>query len=1047
MKILKIRLKNIQSLYGEHEIDFSKQSFVENPIFLITGDTGSGKTSILDVVTLALYSRTTRHGNEKAKDLAESVMSRSTTECFAEVQFEVNGKQYKSRWESDRRFNRKLDVKHKATDPIMTLVNMHDNTENKSKKQEVLKEIERIIQLDFEQFLRSVMLAQGEFTKFLKAKPKERAELLEKMTGTVVYQQISAKVFEKHKQESNILDNLKQQIEQVQILSTEDLDAKNREKNDILNQISHLEAQIQQIEPQIAALQNLEKITREIAELQKQEQQTNEAFVSIKPKLEELNWHEKAMEFETDLKDISRLQNEIKEKEQKIQDINKTEKSCSEKLQKAQQEFENQNKAYQLFKSHKAEKEKIIREKLIPWEVERQNLIQELAVLEEDLRKFEEDFKRSIKNTESNYKISGSLSEAQAKLATNKQEIIHIEQMFVGRKNATTLQKELQELNEERLTLQKWENIVNNFSEKQKELSKKQTENQQDSQLLQEAKADWERKNQEITDIEKEISLLQIIVEQEKLIASYEKQRQSLRKGEPCPLCGATHHPFAEHLPPNELSEHQKQLQNLQKKFKELQNQISQNPKNVLESQIEQRNKDIGTLQEQIKEMERKMLVDNILIEVLPLQIKQNNAQLKLAKTELEKIESLEKNLAYLQNEALLAEEDRKIWEKKTVITNTQRHLAEIEKNIVTIAPEGEKSSTIIDNLQQEEAELSISIENFQKELHKLQNELQILTEKRQLYAQAMAVQQDEYKCICSDILPKIAAKGFANTADLQAKILPKNTAQSYRQEQEKLQNDLQKIQTLLSGKQKEKSEVALDLPQNISLDNLQRQKAETLAQKDELIKNLGLIDAQIAQNENEKKKAESLQKEIKQQEQVVVNWGRLNHLIGSAKGDKFREFAQSLTLQRLVALANTHLKNLNKRYLIRKAEPQDNTQKVEEEGLDLEIIDREQADTVRPIESLSGGESFLVSLSLALGLSDLASKNVQIDTLFIDEGFGTLDENTLDTAIEALETLQHKGKTIGIISHVKELKGRIKQQIKVKKIGAGRSTIEELPY
>ena len=1046
MKILKVRLKNIQSLYGEHEIDLSKHSFIESPLFLITGDTGGGKTSILDAVTLALYSRTTRHGSEKAESLAESIMSRNTTECFAEVQFEVNGKQYKSRWESDRRFNRKLDVKNRATKPEMVLVNMEDDTDNRSNKQEVLEEIERITQLDFEQFLRSVMLAQGEFTRFLKAKPKERAELLEKMTGTVIYQQISAKVFEKYKQESSILEKLRLQMGQIQILSLEDLEAKNLEKSTIQTKVSYLESQIKQIEPQIIALQNLEKITKEITELRRQEEQINEAFLSMKPQIEALGEHEKAIEFEKELAEISRLQSEIQEKKQKIQASNEKQVAYSEELQKAKKAFETENKAYELFKLNKTEKEKLIREKLIPLEVERQQIAQELIALEEDLLVLEAEFKSAVKKDTSKYQISGSLSEAQAKIAKNREEIIHVEQKFDGRKNTAILQKELQELNEERLNLQKWENTANTFLDKQKELLRKKSENQQDNILLEQAKAELEQNNKVISDLEKEIALLEVIVEQAKLIAGYEKQRQTLEKGKPCPLCGATHHPFAENLPPNQLSEHQKQLQNLQKKLKELQSQISQNPKAILESQIEQRNKDINTLQGQIKEIEQKMLKDNILIELLPLQIEQNNTQRKLIDAELKALESLEKNLAYLQNQVLLAEKDRKIWEKKTVIKNKQEHLAEVEKSIASIAPNSEKSNAIIENLEKKEAELSISIEAFQKKLDKLENEWQIVEEKKQLYTQEMIAQQEKHELVCSDMLPKIIAKGFVNIADLQAKILPKNIAQSYRQEQEQLQGNLQKIQTLLFSKRQDKSEAELALPQEVSLDNLQKQKTEILAEKDELIKNLGQIDAQIAQNEIERKKGEALRKEMEQQEQIVANWGRLNQLIGSAKGDKFREFAQSLTLQRLVVLANNHLKNLNKRYLIRKAEAKENTKKVEEEGLDLEIIDQEQADTVRPIESLSGGESFLVSLSLALGLSDLASKNVQIDTLFIDEGFGTLDENTLDTAIEALETLQHKGKTIGIISHVKELKGRIKQQIKVKKIGAGRSTIE-LPY
>jgi exonuclease SbcC len=137
-----------------------------------------------------------------------------------------------------------------------------------------------------------------------------------------------------------------------------------------------------------------------------------------------------------------------------------------------------------------------------------------------------------------------------------------------------------------------------------------------------------------------------------------------------------------------------------------------------------------------------------------------------------------------------------------------------------------------------------------------------------------------------------------------------------------------------------------------------------------------------------------------------------------------------------LVQLANAHLRNLYGRYIILKRKGED---------LELDIVDTDQADNVRSMHTLSGGESFLVSLALALGLSDLAGRNANIRSLFIDEGFGTLDDQTLDIAITTLENLQAEGKTIGIISHVKELKERITAQIRVVKKGGGVSMVEVL--
>jgi len=161
----------------------------------------------------------------------------------------------------------------------------------------------------------------------------------------------------------------------------------------------------------------------------------------------------------------------------------------------------------------------------------------------------------------------------------------------------------------------------------------------------------------------------------------------------------------------------------------------------------------------------------------------------------------------------------------------------------------------------------------------------------------------------------------------------------------------------------------------------------------------------------------------------------RLNDLIGSAKGDRYRRFAQGLTLDCLVQLANRHLLRLQGRYLLQRRTGTE---------LELDVLDTWQADTVRDTRTLSGGESFLTSLALALGLSDLASSRTSIDSLFLDEGFGTLDSQTLDTALAALDLLNADGKMIGVISHVDALKERIPAQIRVRKgAGSGWSTLD----
>ena len=186
--------------------------------------------------------------------------------------------------------------------------------------------------------------------------------------------------------------------------------------------------------------------------------------------------------------------------------------------------------------------------------------------------------------------------------------------------------------------------------------------------------------------------------------------------------------------------------------------------------------------------------------------------------------------------------------------------------------------------------------------------------------------------------------------------------------------------------------------------------------------------------DDDARKRREAGGAELLTAEAESLRWGRLKELIGSADGAKFSRFAQSLTLRQLIGLANEHLKVLAERYRLMAA-PGDE--------LDLRIVDLYQANVDRPMESLSGGESFLASLALALGLSELASRHHPIDSLFIDEGFGTLDTETLEVALSALENLRSRGKTIGLISHVDLLKERLTTQVRVLRGAGGTSTIE----
>lgn len=208
------------------------------------------------------------------------------------------------------------------------------------------------------------------------------------------------------------------------------------------------------------------------------------------------------------------------------------------------------------------------------------------------------------------------------------------------------------------------------------------------------------------------------------------------------------------------------------------------------------------------------------------------------------------------------------------------------------------------------------------------------------------------------------------------------------------------------------------------SLEVLEAEKREASAEKEKLLEQKGELQKELKTDEEARIKRAGIEDELKKLKHQVAVWDRLNTLVGSSSGDKYRRYVQSLVLLTLLKNANVELTKLHSRYCLAKG------------GGDMEIkvIDSDLADQERPTDNLSGGETFIVSLALALGLAQMASNNVRIDSLFLDEGFGTLDDDSLEKALNALSSLNAQGKTVGLISHVDQIKERIPSKIVVKR-------------
>lgn len=376
---------------------------------------------------------------------------------------------------------------------------------------------------------------------------------------------------------------------------------------------------------------------------------------------------------------------------------------------------------------------------------------------------------------------------------------------------------------------------------------------------------------------------------------------------------------------------------------------------------------------------------------------------------------------------------DSQILEEEEKYLEIQKEHAKTGKERMQLF--GEKE-TIVESkrLEQKVLDAQEQYDLLQKEAIILEKEavgthalLNRLNEENNTRRFAINTQKDLFnQAVCSSI--------FSSAQEFLDAKLPSAELAALRSLNEKLQ--IRKTELLALNKDKE---LALqrakdDQPCLLTAEVIHNQLDTLEEQREVLQERIITAKEQLKLNSASKDRSKEQQTMIAAQEKVAGRWNRLHMLIGSADGNKFRNFAQGLTFEMMVLHANAHLQKMNDRYILIR----DN-----ERPLDLNVIDTYQADEVRSTKNLSGGESFLVSLALALGLSKMASQNVRVDSLFLDEGFGTLDEEALESALETLAGLREENKLIGIISHIAALKERIPLQIEIIPGSRGESSIK----
>ena len=1079
MRILSVRFLNLNALVGEWAIDLTDEALTREGLFAITGPTGAGKTTILDAICLALYGRTPRLS--KVNKSGNEIMSRQAGECFAEVVFEARGRRYRCHWQQHRARRRAQGELQQQKHEIAILDEGDGGERGRiltEKGKTVEAQIAEITGLDFDRFTRSAMLAQGAFAAFLNADDRERAAILEELTHTGIYGEISTAVYQRQSDEAQKLAALRAAVSAMEVLDEAALLALAQALKDGEAALDKLIEEHKAASRAEAWRRLIDGLRRELADLAAEKASLATEAALFEPSRERLRRAEKAAALETAFARMSAWRARKAKDEASRQEVEARLPQLVDRLAAAETEGvradgrlaqvrTDEGAAMALIKAARA-----LDQQVATWRVEVASQRREVDTVSRE--------------------IAGARREAQAakgRVAAMAARLAAVDEFLAQNARDETLAGELTgllarlgELTAREQARDEAAAARNRAGEALKRAEEDERKAQAASlareRALQQAEAALAKKERALTAFldgqtlrclrtDRDARLREMALCQR--IADLEAERSQLEDGRACPLCGATEHPFAEGNVPK-VSEVAEQVAALDARIERVE-AMQQDAESQARAAQAAREAFAAARAAQEKSALTRQGAQTAQAEAL--------ARLAQAESELTRRReaialALEPWLSGVCRQAdlgALVDSLRvraRAWASKVDERATcARQLGELQGEearlgaIVAMREEalraaGEKLATVTSSLQARERE------RFELYGRRDPDEEERQWQARMRQAEADSRQALETRASCARQLEsaeaeiallrrqideagqeitaqsarlttELAAHGFADEGDWQnARMTADERADLSRQEKALCERA---ALNEARGREKE-ARLVEEEAQALSDCDLEELSASVARLESAVATGRGEV-AILRERLNADKAARAAlgerQKAVEAQQNEWRRWNDLCELIGSASGDKFRTFAQGLTFDLVLGHANVELARLTDRYLL---------QRLDADSLAIGVIDNYQAGVVRTAKNLSGGESFIVSLALALGLSRMASRNVRVDSLFLDEGFGALDEAALDIALTALLGLRHEGKLIGVISHVAALKERVSAQIRVTPLSGGKSRL-----
>jgi len=1211
MKILAIRLKNLASLAGPFEIDFTAEPLASAGLFAITGPTGAGKSTLLDALCLALFGAVPRLSNAQVSAKApdadgeistgdpRTLLRRGTGEGYAEVDFVgIDGRRYRARWEANRA-REKAGGKLQAS--RQSLRDIDQDQLLASQKVEFKTQLESVLGLNFEQFTRAVLLAQSEFSAFLKANDNERSELLEKLTDTALYTQLGRRAFDKTKEAREAHKLLQDQATGVTPLAPEARAELDERFNEAQQQLKTQQAQLKQLELQHTWLKDLRQLQDEQLSATEQltgAQQHWESQVGERLKLTRLEQlapqrHQFARKTELTAQ-LTPLAAQIQLHTQQQQELTERQAQLEQSLSSAhtalteaqhqhthsvpllRQAFEAQSTLARLVKDTSLSADLKQQGELACTQGQStiQGLLDQQRLVGERLQRIAGELEQSaalapLSEAWNAYRdrlqqlmlVGNRLNKGEAEMAALELSATRAAQVFAAQKqHLEVLYKEAGAepeavaeqiqllgnlLQDNRKQLRAFEELTRLWTQ-QRELDSRGAELQQRLSTAQQERdrltQDGVKTRNELTVAEQTLTVTRELLERQRLArsASVEELREQLQDDQPCPVCGSPDHPY--HQPEallqslgrhdeSEQANAQKAVDQLKEKLTDLRGEVGgliaqqkeliqqqeqlatqqqaltpsleahplsaqllaqdankrdawlaqqNNQLNQSISQDEQRQTALLTLQQDAARLQQQLrsaeTASQQAAQHLSTQQRELSSDRQRLDEELTAFSTLlpPDTLEALRNEpaATFMQLDRQIAQRIEQLDQQRDELSEQLQRQQTLEKEQDRQQTRLQQLeaarqhfdslaaQQQACQQTLtqllgthaSAEQWQQQLDQAveqartaestaNQELQtVRTRLVQLAAELKALQERsqaleaEDRELSSKIADWRALHPELDDGGLEALLsVDDQQVSELRQQLQHSEKAIEQAKVLLQ--ERDKRLLSHQAQHNGNLD------AEHLASALAELQNLfaasehrcAELRAEQAEDQRRQNANQALAQQIADAYTEYQRWARLSALIGSATGDTFRKIAQAYNLDLLVHHANVQLRQLVRRYRLKRGGSM----------LGLLVMDTEMGDELRSVHSLSGGETFLVSLALALGLASMASSTLKIESLFIDEGFGSLDPESLQLAMDALDGLQAQGRKVAVISHVQEMHERIPVQIQVHRQGNGLSTLE----